>query len=67
MPVPPVAPLIGTSLQLALEVFRIARKVGELKKKQWYEFKAIMDKEFSEDGFDTSDELRKRIQNEKRA
>ncbi len=57
MTTPLIAPLIGTSLQLTLELLRIARETKELSQKQWDEFKAIMDKEFSE--IPTYDELRK--------
>lgn len=54
-----IAPLVGTSLQLTLALLRMAREAGELKQKDWVEFKKQMDKEFSEDEFPDYDELRK--------
>ena len=57
MSAPLIAPLVGTALQLFLGLMRAAREAKELSQKDWDEFKAIMDKEFSE--IPTYDELRK--------
>lgn len=59
MPTPLISPLVGTSLQLTLELLRIARELKQLSQKDWEEFKKQMDKEFSE--IPTSDELRKKL------
>ncbi len=59
MPVPMIAPLVGTSLQLFLGIVRMAIEAKELDRKEWDEYKKQIDKEFREDEFPTYDELRK--------
>jgi len=48
MPVPLIAPLVGTALQLFLSLSRAAIAAKEMNQQQFDEIKKIINKEFSE-------------------